>query len=254
MRNHKLDAIFAFLKENRSWSLEFQKRESDRIFRSAANPYDRLTRLLYVIANTQSRPPLNNLQKFWQRVHLQKHIGPRLTMAHLAALFNCSLNPEAPFLSLHDGLYRQPGWGAKTTALFIKNLFHIHASDDKTLHFVHDAPKMARNLSGRDRLYLPVDAVIQHLFKHHIPIGQSPTPKGINRYLHSHIESPHDMLVWDDLWFWGFITQKGDSASRQMEWNAAKFWSQPSHDKENEKELARLANKFIGIVTKAGRT
>ncbi|WP_435524452.1 hypothetical protein [Chryseobacterium indoltheticum] len=36
------------------------------------------------------------------------------------------------------------------------------------------------------------------------------------------IEKKLDIEVWDDLWFWGFINQKG-SSDRSFEWNEGKI-------------------------------
>jgi hypothetical protein len=56
------------------------------------------------------------------------------------------------------------------------------------------------------------------------------------------------MMLWDDLWFWGFITQRTYGKQRRTEWNPAKFWSQFSHDKQRETDVKKLANQFIRLL------
>jgi hypothetical protein len=56
------------------------------------------------------------------------------------------------------------------------------------------------------------------------------------------------MLVWDDLWFWGFLTQKTTGKSRSMAWNEAKFWAVRSHSKDDIQIISALAAEFIGLV------
>ena len=46
----------------------------------------------------------------------------------------------------------------------------------------------------------------------------------INRILSKNYTGD-EIEVWDDLWFWGFITQKGSDSNRSFEWNEDKYWS-----------------------------
>ena len=56
--------------------------------------------------------------------------------------------------------------------------------------------------------------------------------------------------VWDDLWFWGFITQKVSGGNRTMEFNTAKYWNilDAPKDKETIATTKQLANQFIRLV------
>lgn len=139
------------------------------------------------------------------------------------------------------------GWGQKTAALFVKNVVNIHKSDASQLHFFHDAKHRFRQIDTAERLYLPVDAVIKHIFY------QGPEPYNafdkINETLHDFTrDDPARMLIRDDLWFWGFLTQKTTGKSRSMAWNEAKFWAMRSHSKGEIQVISGLAEKFIEVV------
>ena len=130
------------------------------------------------------------------------------------------------WLALFYALKRQSGWGDKTAALFIKNLIDIHKSNDESLHFIKDFEAPKSQLS----VFLPVDRVIIQIFdglkQQHLYEGAC-NFSGINKCLHSYMEfseSP-DLLIWDDLWFWGFITQKVTDKKRVTQWNSAKYCS-----------------------------
>ncbi len=84
-----------------------------------------------------------------------------------------------------------------------------------------------------DQMRLPVDSVITTVFESITQSGRlqdapSVTFAGINRYLRDHLGyRDRDLLVWDDLWFWGFITQRTADGRRTHEWNEAKYWAVP---------------------------
>jgi hypothetical protein len=61
--------------------------------------------------------------------------------------------------------------------------------------------------------------------------------------------SAKDMLIWDDLWFWGFITQRG-SEEREFGWNQAKYWSifTASKDEKDIRDIENLATDFLKLT------
>ena len=142
-------------------------------------------------------------------------------------------------------LTKQPSWGDKTAALFVKAIYHTHIGYAKELHFWDDAPE---RLAEADQLYLPVDAVILYLFQE---MGNpcKKTFSGINNYLKTNMPNSN-FEVWDDLWFWGFITQKGNDDKRTMESNEAKYWNMldAPKDKETIAITQQLANQFIDLL------
>lgn len=63
---------------------------------------------------------------------------------------------------------------------------------------------------------LPVDTVIKHIFKR--INGTEMNFDSINNFLiNGGYRSNEKMLIWDDLWFWGFITQNAQNGNRNIE-------------------------------------
>jgi hypothetical protein len=58
------------------------------------------------------------------------------------------------------------------------------------------------------------------------------------------------MEIWDDLWFWGFITQNGSGDQREFVWNENKYWVIKESDKSLEMvmEIKRKATEFLDII------
>ena len=64
------------------------------------------------------------------------------------------------------------------------------------------------------------------------------------------------MLIWDDLWYWGFFTQRSikttngevnSGYARQFGWNKDKFWAQFSSQKKDEQKIKVLAERFLDL-------
>jgi hypothetical protein len=93
-----------------------------------------------------------------------------------------------------------------------------------------------------------VDSVITHIFQ---SLGlKNANFQSVNKELLKHY-SAEDILVWDDLWYWGFFTQVSSGPqgkrTRAFKWNADKFWCQPGAPKSREAEVQRLGEEFIKI-------
>ena len=121
------------------------------------------------------------------------------------------------------------GWGDKTSALFVRNLAVIAGNSELSQMFWPDIQAVESQ-----NIHLPVDAVIKAIFRHLRASDHGPLicPKAdfktINEYLSNTLSCDRkQMLVWDDLWFWGFITQKSKvgTQERDYQWNEAKYWS-----------------------------
>ena len=71
----------------------------------------------------------------------------------------------------------------------------------------------------------------------------------INSFLKKDIQyTNNEMLIWDDLWFWGFITQNSQGKDgRKFGWNKAKYWSifTAAKDEASIKGIQRLAKQFL---------
>ncbi len=91
------------------------------------------------------------------------------------------------------------------TAAITKAIYHTHVDPRyKSGAFLAGAPK---SISEQDKLYLPVDQVISNIFEKSFGM-LNPDFRNINDLI-SETYFGDQVEVWDDLWFWGFITQKG---------------------------------------------
>jgi hypothetical protein len=157
-------------------------------------------------------------------------------------------NPDKPYLSLYLALKDQKGWGKKTSALFVKNVFQIHHLPEmQHLKFWDDVP----SFQAGDRLFLPVDAVIKNVFAR-FDRSLNSFDK-INRFLE--MEGYYNMEIWDDLWFWGYITQnaKNDpNGFRTIGFNKGKYWLELFTPKNPDEilEIERRCTKFIEFLPK----
>jgi hypothetical protein len=192
------------------------------------------------VANTQTRPKIDHLVDFYR--HLHENIESTKSFSSFVNLLTGK--HSLLFNDLYHGLRQQKGWGEKTAALFTKAVYQVHDSYGKEFEFWSDTP---RKISRNDQIWLPVDAVIIHVFKE---LGMtSPSFKKINELLKQHY-SGDDLEVWDDLWFWGFITQRGSGDSRLVEWNENKYWSL-THTIKDPTIVSRIKEKsgdFIDLL------
>lgn len=69
----------------------------------------------------------------------------------------------------------------------------------------------------------------------------------MNKLLLGHY-TPEEMLIFDDLWFWGYFTQDSRQKVRVMGWNSDKFWCQRSAPTASEARLKALAERFLTLV------
>lgn len=238
----KLQEIFNFLKENRSHNKAVQ----EGFYISAVTPYskieDKVINLLYEIANTQSQPKIDKLSNFFKLIQEK----PNDLRTFKGFLNRISKNKELTYKNLYESLKNQSGWGRKTAALFTKTIFHLHNGNYRgDLKIWLDIPN---TIEESDDFYLPVDSVIIAIFN-----GIKPSrnwnfdniTKVIKEYYtHEEIEA------WDDLWFWGFITQKGSGEHRTFKWNENKYWMMKESDKDPIKieEIKLKATRFIEMI------
>ena len=238
--------LFDFLKRNSSWNEAFQKNEYLRTLAHCQSDSARLMQLLFATVHTQAKPSMANLAKFWRCLQkLEESQGSSLVQ------FTKSLERNSkpkkleigPWDRLYLALCATPGWGPKTSALFVKNTIRIHQGPKK-FHFWHDA-NVTNPALNADRIHLPVDAVITDIFGR---MGlKSANFKNINDHLWESY-SPTEVLVWDDLWYWGFFNQTVIGGRRESGWNSEKFWSQISTPKTYENQIKRLSTQFRKLI------
>jgi hypothetical protein len=235
----KLGSIFSFLNKNRQFNQSLQ----NRFYLSVITPYsdntDRVVSLLYHIANTQSQPKIDSLASFY------KSIFQDINCMTSFKKFVKKINPDKPpnFDSLYNGMKNQDGWGKKTSSLFSKSIFHLHNGQySEKLKIWNDVPRI---ITDDDNFYLPVDAVIIAIFKKLDSLTDW-NFDSINKSLKIKY-SGQQIEVWDDLWFWGFITQNGSGDDRAFGWNENKYWALKESDKNPGTilEIKKKADEFL---------
>jgi hypothetical protein len=239
--NQKLDRLFEFISDNR----KYNKAQQERYYRSIILPYkndkDKVISLLYHIANTQSQPNIDRLAEFYKSIYTD------LNCLTSFENFIHKINPNAPinYESLYNGMLSQKGWGLKTSALISKSIFHLHNGQySAELKIWTDVPKA---IGEHENFYLPVDSVIIAIFKK-LDKSKKWTFININSTLKQNYNS-QQIEIWDDLWFWGFITQNGSGDNRKFEWNENKYWALKETDKDKQKieEIKSKASEFLNI-------
>lgn len=240
MMEEKLDALYKFLKANLSYNRKLQEKEYQKILCPHGRVNDKVVSLLYNIVNSQSQPKIDNLAKFFQK--LSDNYDKLGSFSEFATILGC--NREARYMDIYNKLKENSGWGPKTAALFTKVLYNIHCgSYASELKLWSDAPE----INDTDRIYLPVDAVILFIFSR---LGyEKPSFSSINKILNDRYD-PSEMVNWDDLWFWGFINQKGSARDRKLEWNENKYWALEHSNKESKviEEIKSKSTEFREIL------
>lgn len=241
--NDKLNEIFIFLKKNRIYNKELQIKFYSNSVLSFEKKEDKIISILYNIASTQSQPKIDKLAEFY------KFIFEDFKALNSFKNFINRINPNqvANYENLYVGMNKQKGWGNKTSALFVKTIFHLHNDEyPENLKIWNDVPNVIAN---EDNFYLPVDAVIIAIFTK--LKKQNWDFKKINDLLKLSYKK-FEIEIWDDLWFWGFITQEGSGVERDFKWNENKYWMIKESDKNFEKiqEIKEKAEEFLQIIEK----
>lgn len=243
--NQKLNDIYSFLNENRAYNLPVQIGAYKMAMMPYNTTFDKVYSLLYNTLKTQSQLNMDKSVVFFQTIANPKNSLNSFT--EFLKTLGASSSTPITYKSLFKLLKKQPSWGAKTAGLFVKAVYHTHIGYARELHFWDDAPK---RLTKGDELFLPVDAVILYIFKE---MGNpcKNTFSAINKYIKTNMPNSN-FEVWDDLWFWGFITQKGSGDNRTMEFNTAKYWNilDAQKDKDTITTTQKLANQFIDLLKK----
>lgn len=238
----KLDNLLEFIKENSAYNKALQKKYALGTICAQSSKFDKVIALLYDTVNTQSQPKINLLATFFQKAYANHHAFNSFHDFVKFLKTDYIKERDKPFESLFNGLKNQAGWGDKTSALFVKNIINYHRENGwETLKIWDDVPDLD------EKVYLPVDTVIIAIFN-----KLDPTKKWgfatINNELRNNY-SKEELILFDDLWFWGFITQKG-TKDREFVWNEEKYWMIKESLKD-KKEILKIKNKaeeFLAIL------
>ena len=241
----KIKDVFNFLKRHHDYDRLIQHGYVKQTLSACSSPRERMRLMLERAVNSQSKPSLDNVAAFWKDVHESKE-----NLDSYRGFYD--FIKRESHTDLMSALSRQAGWGNKTASLFVRNLWIAYC--EKALK-----PLIWSDLDlTHERLYLPVDAVIKNIFSQ-IDTSKKWDFVSINHKLNPNGEKPQysneQMLIWDDLWFWGFITQRSEPGSklREFEWNEAKYWSifTAPRDKISIKKIKALAEGFVNLIKSA---
>ena len=238
----KIKELFEFLEKNRQYNKQVQEGFiKSCIAIKDLSPEQKVLNLLYGVVNTQSQPKIDKIGPFFTKMY-HKDTNLASYEGFLKTLKN---EPESSD-SLFELMKSQNGWGSKTAALFVKTIYLIH--NDTT----YDEYKFWGNsLPENLELKLPVDTVITHIFKEYFHDNSYKSDfDGINKFIGKHYSKNDDFIIWDELWFWGFITQKIENKERvSNKFNDNKFWCLPYIEKDmvNIKEKAK---EFLKLLKK----
>ena len=258
----KIEEIYSFLDKHKDFNRTTQNGYYQGLIQFD-NPKDKILSLLFSTVNTQSQPKLDPLVDFWILIYKELNKNPNCLNTLKEFMQTIAIGLDKKYLESIEGLGEldklwhllkfRNGWGDKTAALFVKACCNIHWDiENNKIEFWKDFPiKTVKN-----KIYLPVDRVIVDIFSRlKIDAITNINFFQINNYLQENYKEPEEMLIWDDLWFWGFITQKSVGNGRLLEWNLAKYYAvfHTPKDRKSIKEIEALAKKFIEII-KADQT
>ena len=244
-----LSEIFEFIEHNKQYNKELQIQVARNTFSYKFTSFDKLVALVYDTFNTQSRPKMNEFAEFIKEMYEEKDkLNTFNGFFELIAKKEIDpLSNKGVYHQLFDALKNRKGWGKKTSALLIKNLYNYHNifRDEDSLRIWKEIPILEK----KDRLFLPVDSVIFAIFKQLDP-DRKPnwSFESINNVLYDSYDNDQ-ILLFDDLWFWGFITQKGGK-ERKFIWNESKYWSIKEANKSQDivREIHTKANIFLKLL------
>lgn len=241
---NSINRLFNFLKENRHHNHLVQSKSYKSFLEPFETTEDKVYSLLHHIANTQSQPNLDKLSDFFQKVYEgKKNLN---SLRDFILLLNPNNINKFNYQTLYESMISQSGWGKKTSALFTKTIYHLHNGQyDSSFGIFEDAPV---KIDIDEKFYLPVDAVIVAIFHKLEPTVKWDFDK-VNRLLQKEYQSV-EMEVWDDLWFWGFITQRGSGLNRDFIWNEQKYWAllETEKDKKSIELIRNKSNKFLMLL------
>jgi hypothetical protein len=256
-KNEKLIEIFKFISkvENRVYNQQIQLGFIETwIGDNNLQLNKKVLNLLYNIFNTQSQPNIEKGADFFKKIH--KNPDYYKSFYDFCKFISGNQNlrkEEANFQFAFQNLKELNGWGEKTSSLFLKVIYEVHNGRFIEYSFWDDVP----NKKFTDRLYLPVDQVIDYIFKVLYEQNTDLKFESINNILYENYKNPEEILIWDDLWFWGYITQqsyKEENKNKRkfVEFNEAKYWTLLNSNKDDDTiKITKIkAIEFLNLILK----
>lgn len=253
---NKLERVFDFLIRNRRFNEVVQHAGHRKEILPWPDTGSKLRSLLHSKAHTQSSPKLDTLMPTWEKLHenyeaFNQVESPGALNEALWTLAKPNVtrdkNNRPVFEEMWTALDKAAGFGPKTAALFVKSIVEIHTLPiNQDLRFLPDF-----RVDPQDKFKVPVDTVIQHIFS---SIGlPSANFTSINELITlSELSCAERPTLWDDLWFWGFITQKIEKINEKPKRinciNPPKFWSILGAPTDSWDRIFNAAQEFLQII------
>lgn len=254
-KNEKLNKIFKFISndKNRVYNQQIQLGFVETwIGDNTLQLNKKVLNLLYNVFNTQSQPDIEKGADFFKKIHNNPNYYKSFFDFCIFVSGNQNLKKEdANFQFIFEHLKKHDGWGEKTSSLFLKVIYEIHNGRFIDYSFWDDVP----NKEATGRLFLPVDQVIDYIFK--VVYDQKADLKFelINKILFDNYKKPEEILIWDDLWFWGYITQQsykenGKTKRKFVEFNDAKYWTLLNSNKDEDTiKITKIKSiEFLNLI------
>ena len=255
----KLKKVLKFLQKNKKHNIELQIKYMQTVLCSKTTNKEKTIALLYDTASTQSQPKMDKLAPLFRRLSAKPEKDFDTFEGFLTILNKDQIETSTPYKTLYELLKEEDGWGEKTSALFVKNMYNLHHNSKFKYTFEGGLWEDMPSLDEGDSIYLPVDAVILAIFTKLDPSPPKWTFSKINKKLKELGFSNEEIIRFDDLWFWGYITQDNSKGkeedmeywddTRKMLWNEDKYWMIKEANKEEKyiAELHRKANDFLEL-------
>ncbi|GGF72980.1 hypothetical protein [Alteromonas lipolytica] len=270
IHSERLSKLFDFLteKQNQQHVDRLHEKALKHALTAYENPMDKVISLVYGLLAERSSGNIKYTAEFIQALHNKE--GFYNFDSFVKRLEESGIGFES-YEKLYQSLQRFNGVGKKTAALLVKTLYQINISRGKEWELAfwpENSGYGMKKIANDDRLYLPVDAVIHNVFFFNNTIQDPVLYKSASRsfdtindflFTNSSENYPEKMLIWDDIWFWGYITQFSGKnvgvsgrriASKEEAFNREKYWANPYTAKTNDeiKDIERACREFIEIV------
>lgn len=251
-----MDKLIKFLRANDYYNTILKHKAYQSVLAPHYENIDKLGALLHRNLSGKSSLYLNKAELFWMRFENIKQRNPKIDSLEdvnelfFSLLIETQTAGKMLQIERHTSnvgqlekmwilLSNAPSFDKNTAALFVISLVKVHFyfGDLSFLqHFKADS---------NDRIFLPVDITIKHIFRN-IDCTRC-SFECINNQVQKITPYWRESLVWDDLWFWGPIAQRFVQGSRHTIVNPAKFWTDPNIPKHLWHEIEPLASKFVDL-------
>lgn len=255
--NDRLLKIYNFLQneENKKYNRKVQNLDFEKWGAGCQYNNQFVFSVFWHCANTQSSPRINLLTHFAEKFKkFNDRYADVANNPFPLGVFFKELFPVQESSELLDLAKYGSGWGPKTSALLFKSL-RVAARCNSDIFDMNSMDIIAADRNSM----IPVDSVIKHIFVNNLKFECSGNYfDKINKFLLNCKDQfdPESSVcefvdVWDELWFWGFITQSSQNGVRVTAWNRPKLFSISPLLFSNQEidDISEKSFDFIDLLT-----